>query len=117
VTVSFACPDIYARTPPSAAQVEMFRRFAEGGEAVRDAVLQAAFDEFQDWLADDESVTEELGGPLVEPAQLTKLIALNVITVGADPAHVDLDFSCVWDPEHGFMAVVTGDRVTYVGPR
>lgn len=122
VTVSFGCPDVYARTPPSAAQVAAFRRLVAGGPAIRDAVLRAAFDEFHDLLSGEDAIADELGGPLVEPAQLTRLIALNVVDIPSEDAPggevpVDLEFDCVWDPEHGFIAVVAGGRVTYVGAR
>src|SRR5687768_8305446 len=43
VAVSFDCPDVYARTPPSAAQVAAFRRLITDGLAIRNAVLSAAF--------------------------------------------------------------------------
>jgi hypothetical protein len=99
VSVSFGCPDVYARTPPSAAQVAAFRRLVADGEAIRDAVLRAAFDEFHDWLSGDDTIADELGGPLVEPAQLTRLIALNVVDIGrrgaaGRRATVDLEFDC-----------------------
>jgi Domain of unknown function (DUF6985) len=125
VTVSFDCPDIYARTPPSAAQVAAFRRLAEGRGAIRDAVLQAAFDYLRSWIDNEEycqTIAEELGGPLVEPSQLTRLIALNIVGISVEDAggqaSVDLEFSGVWEYEHeAFIATLAGDRVTDVGTR
>ena len=121
VSVSFDSLDVHTRTPPSPAQVETFRRLVVEGEAIRDAVLQAAFDEFRDWLSGKDAIAVELGGPLVDPTQLTRLIRLNVVNISVEPkggeAQVNLDFDCMWDHEHGFMAVVTQGQVTYVGPR
>ncbi len=121
VSVSFDCPDIYARTPPSVAQVAAFHRLIVDGEAIRDAILVAAFGEYQDWLGEEDAIAEELGGPLVSVAQLVRLIALNIVNITHEQvggeATADLDFDCVWDHEHGFMASVTGIEVTYVGLR
>lgn len=120
VTVTFDCPDIDARTPPSAGQVAAFVAAEAHGGRLRDAVLQAVFDERDDWPGED--VLEELlGEPLTAPAQLVPLIGLCVVGVGEvgddGVAELDLDFSPAWDEEHGFMAVARGGEITYVGPR
>jgi hypothetical protein len=120
VSVLFACPDISERTPPSAGQIVAYQGLVAGGTELRDAILQAIFDEYRDTLAGNDRIPSELGGPLAEPPQLMKLIALIDVSIDVDRGRgetsVEFEFDCVWDPD-GFIATVTGGRVMYVGAR
>ncbi len=120
VSVLFACPDIYERTPPSEGQIAAFQELVAGGTELRDAILQAIFDKFRDTLAENDRISTEVGGPLTEPLQLLKFVALIDVSIdvehGRGEAPVEFEFDCVWDPD-GFIATVAGGRVTYVGAR
>ena len=119
IPVTFACERIYDRPPPTAAQVEAFQRLVGDAPILRSAILQATFDEFQEYLNSISWIVKELGRPLTEPAQLTRLISLIAISVRieqeGEPAELSFDFDCLWDPEHGFAAEATGSQVTFVG--
>lgn len=120
ISVTFECADVYARTPPSAAQIAAFELLASSGPTIRDAILSEMFDQIQEWSwPGSDWFAERLGEALTEPSQLARLVELNCIAIGAsgEEPQADLDFTGEWDPEQGFMAEVSGGQVTYVGSR
>jgi hypothetical protein len=108
---------------PSAEQAEAFRFLIANQEAVRDAILQAVFDEYP---FEYQSRYLELRGPtepglpdLEQPEQLKTLLGLSSVLIHPTArdgiAYVGYDFGCAWDEEHGEGVMMHRDRVVGIG--
>jgi hypothetical protein len=118
--LNVSSPDEDADLPPSAAQAEAFRFLQEIEEAVRDAILAAILEEYEDIResADEEELEEPL--PVVTTAdQLRPLLGLSTVHVIAPEldgcAYVGFELLCPWDSEHGLGVMTHRDRVVTVG--
>src|SRR5262245_28722488 len=109
-------------TPPTPAQAEAFRELIDQGEAIRDAVLEAATRYARSVLKGypqaRERVEAHLGEPLGRGEQMRRVISRPIVQVLptelAGRAYVGFEFSAFWDPEHGFGALTHGERVLAV---
>jgi Domain of unknown function (DUF6985) len=101
--------------------VRAFQFLLDHELAVRDAILQAIFDEYpaiQDSLGYGGEEAEKM--PDIDSLeQLRSLIGLSnvhVLTITREAlAYVGFEFGCKWDPEHGLGVMTHADRVIEVG--
>jgi hypothetical protein len=113
-----AAPGGVAERPPAAQQVSAFQYLVEHGDAIRDALVTAIFEEYpvirERLLAQDfveESEMPALQGPeeLKAHIGLSTVHVLRVVKNGA--AYVGFEFGCTWDEEHGLGVMMHQDRI------
>lgn len=109
------------RIPPRPGQVRAFQYLLDHELEIRDAIVQAIFDEFpaiQDSLSYGGEEADMMPD-IDNPEQLRPLIGMSTVHVltitRAAMAYVGFEFGCTWDPELGLGVMTHADRVVEVG--
>lgn len=111
---------------PSPAQAAAYEQLATQAATVREAILVAVFDWYQqDYLTwrDENGYDEDEAArylpALTEPAQLAGLVQLTAInvfpTASNGLSYTGYEFVCSWEEEHGLGAMLHGSRIVEVG--
>ena len=118
VRVSVRPPGGVAERPPSAEQANAFRYLLEHEDAIRDAIVAAALEDYpaiRDRLFKDGILDESEIPNLERPEDLKSHLGLSTVHVlqvaknGA--AYIGFEFGCTWDEEHGLGVMTHRDRI------
>jgi len=104
--------------PPTPAQIAAYQYLVENDERVRDAVLQAMFEQYPQWQQ-DYGADKELMPDVTHPMQFKSLVKLWSVSIGSKEmdgfAEVNLGLLPNWDIEHGMGAILIKDHVIAIG--
>lgn len=108
----------YKGVPPSPEQIAACSYLIDNDQRVRDAVLQAAFDNYMAWQENYGSDPEYMPN-VTELKQFKSLLMLWDVSIGGTSkdgfAYVYFSLIPEWDPEHGLAAVLYKDQVIAIG--
>jgi hypothetical protein len=116
--LSVVSPEGRAERPPSAEQAKALQYLLENEEAIRDAIVNAIFEEhpaIRKKLQEGGFVEEAEMPALKRPEQLKAHLGLSTVyilhVVHQGAAYVGFELGCTWDEEHGLGVMLHQNRI------